>query len=140
VTLFLDSSAVVKVYIAEPQTQQVMEAVEQADEIAVSVLALAEVTHAITRREQEGEVSASEAQEAYKNLLEEWSSLTRISLNDVVAKEAAMLARTRGLRGADAVQLASVAMLSRKRKNVKFLSYDNELTQVARAVVNIYGE
>jgi hypothetical protein len=51
-----------------------------------------------------------------------------------------MLARTKGLKGADAVQLASAAMLSRERKNVRFLSYDDELTKVARTIVNIYGE
>jgi uncharacterized protein len=140
VILFLDSSAVVKVYLAEAQSEQVIEAVEAARELFVSTLALAEVTHAITRREQTGEVTSAEAQEAYRNLLTEWDDLSKIPLNDAVAKEAAMLARTRGLKGADAVQLASAAMLSRDRRDVKFLSYDAQLTEVARTTVTIYGK
>jgi predicted nucleic acid-binding protein len=130
----------VKVYVTEAQSEEVIEAVEAATEVVVSTLALAEVTHAITRREQNGEITPSNAQEAYKNLLEEWASLTRISLNDTVAREAAMPGRTRGLKGADAVQLATATLVSRERRNVKFLSYDEQLTKVARSIVNVYGE
>jgi predicted nucleic acid-binding protein len=64
VILFLDSSAVVKVYLAEAHSEQVIEAVEAASEVFVSALALAEVTHAITRREQNGEVTGDEGREA----------------------------------------------------------------------------
>ena len=53
------------------------------------------------------------------NLLDEWADLSKIFLNDEVAKEAAMLARTKGLKGADAVQLASAAMLPERTQKCK---------------------
>ncbi len=135
--LFLDSSAVVKVYLAEPHSDDVMKAIERANDIFVSTLALSEATYAIARREQENSITQTVSQQAYKNLLDEWESLIRIPVNNDVAKEAAMLARHKHLKGADAVQLASVALLSRERKNVQFLTFDGGLLAIARTVVSI---
>jgi uncharacterized protein len=120
VLLFLDSSAVVKIYLAEPHGDKVIEAIEKADRIFVSTLALSEVAYAITRREQENSITHEISQLAYQNLLDEWESLTRIPLDDNVAREAAMLAGHKHLKGADAVQLASATLLARERKSVYF--------------------
>jgi uncharacterized protein len=138
VILFLDSSAVVKLFITETQSQEVIEAVDAAREVAVSTLTLAEVSQAITRHEKQGDITQGVSLAAYRNLLDDWLSLLRIPVDDYVAKEAAMYARNKGLRGADAVQLACAALLSREQKHVKFLSYDDYLMEVARTTVSAY--
>ncbi len=54
-----------------------------------------------------------------------------IDLDLYVAKEAAILARSRGLRGADSAQLATAAWLARERRDVYFLSFDQQLNRAA---------
>jgi uncharacterized protein len=142
VILFLDSSAVVKLYIEEADSKNVTDAVEKAQQVVVSTLTLAEVTHAISRREREGNITSEVSVEAYRYLLEDWSSFLRIAVDEDVAREASLMCRTRTLKGADAIQLASAALLSKAIKDVKFLSYDKQLVNIAGTYpgINIYDE
>ena len=109
--LFLDSSAVVKVYLVEMQIQQVIEAVEAANEVAVSALALAEVTHAITRREQNGEISPDYAREVYRNLLERYKrlldALKMLEITSDIYDEPLEFRAFQNLKTPDALHLAT---------------------------------
>lgn len=139
-TLFLDSSALVKLYIEEEGQDSVSRAVEQASGVAVSTLALPEVSAAFFRKAKEGVITLAQARKAQLALREDWERLERFLLDDYVAEEAAILCRSLGLRGADAVQLATVAMLSRERRGVRFMAFDEPLNQVAGSVVRLWGE
>ena len=137
-TLFLDTSALVKLYIAEAETATVTTAVQAAKIITVSTLAMPEAVSSFTRKASEGSLTQSNEQEAFKNLLADWPDLERIELDDWIAKEAAMLTRSKGLRGADAVHLASCARLSRERRGVRFLAFDDALNDAAKTVVKLW--
>lgn len=133
--LFLDSSALSKLYLTEPETATVMQAVQGAETVLVSTLALPETASALARKARDGEITATEERAAFQQLMDEWPDLERFDVIDHIAKEAATLARSKGLRGADAVQLATVAWLSRERKSVRFLAFDAALNQAARGIV-----
>lgn len=136
--LFLDSSALAKLYLTEPGTDLVEQGVGAARLCAVSTLTLAEVAAVFYRRAQDGVISAEEHQELFGTLLEDWPKLLRVEIGDEIAREGAALARSRGLKGADAIQLACVAMLSRERKGVRLLTFDEPLKQAAKTVVRLH--
>ncbi len=136
--LFLDSSALVKLYIAEAETPTVMAAVQAAKSVVVSTLAMPETVSSFARRASQGSLTEAEVQEAFKNLLGDWEDLERIEVDDWIAKEAAMLTRSKGLRGADAVHLATCARVSRERRGVQFLAFDDALTAAAKTVVKVW--
>lgn len=137
-TLFLDTSALVKLYIAEAETAMVMTAVQSAKIITVSTLAMPETVSSFVRKAAEGSITQTDAQEAFKSLLSDWPNLERIDLDDWIAKEAAVLTRSKSLRGADAVHLATCARLSRERRGVRFLAFDNALNEAAKTVVKLW--
>ena len=138
-TLYLDSSALAKLYVQEHGTEAVQAAIEKHQgAVAVSTLTLPEVTHAVTRNARALGASDATVRELHKHILEDWESLERIPVMDFIAKEAAMLARSKGLRGADAVQLATCALLSRERRGVNFLGFDDALNDAAQTVVKLW--
>ncbi len=136
--LYLDTSALVKLYIEESERETVQTAVEQAKGLVVATLSLAESSSMFNRAARDGLISPQEAQAALGALLQDWAVFERIPLEDHIAREAAALAWSKNLRGADAVQLASVALLSRERRGVRFLAFDQTLNQAAKSVVKLY--
>lgn len=137
--LYLDANAFVKLYADEPDSDRVLEAVEDATTVAVSVLVLPETLSAISRKGREGALTPESVQSAFENILGDWPDLERFDVNDHIAKEAASLARSKGLTGADAVHLATVAWLSRERRGVRLLAFDAALNQAAKGVVKLWG-
>ncbi len=133
--LFLDSSALSKLYITEAESSTVLEVVGQAQRVLVSTLSLAETASALARKARNGEISDAEERAAFKQLMDEWPDLERFDVIDRITKEAATLARSKGLRGADAVQLATVAWISREQRGVRFLAFDDALNQAAKGIV-----
>ena len=138
--LFLDSSAVIKLYVQEPGSDLVEQAVQGASIVAVSTLALPESTHAFARCARENILTEDQERTAYLALLEDWINFERFDADDWVAKDATIYTRSKALRGADAVQLATVAWLARERRNVRFLSFDDALNAAAKGVVKLYRE
>jgi hypothetical protein len=136
--LVLDSSALAKLYLEEPESEDVVEAIQQAKQVSVSALALPEVAASLARRHRDGEIKENQLQQALSQLHTDWEDLERIAVDDQVAQEAGILARSRAIRGADAVHLATVALLSRERKGVRLVVFDAELLAAAKAVVKVW--
>jgi predicted nucleic acid-binding protein len=138
VILVLDSSALIKLYVLEPESPTVDQAVDEAATIAVSSLVMPEAAHAFTRRAADGVISSDQASTAFRALLEDWPRYERFDVIDHIAKEAAVIARSKRLKGADAVQLATAALLSRERRGVRFLAFDEALNTAASGLVKIW--
>lgn len=138
-TLYLDSSALAKLYIEEDGTDAVNDAIKaHRGAVVLSVLTLPEVTHAVTRTARNLGAPDETVRELHRRILEDWENLERIPVMDFIAKEASVLARSKGLRGADAVQLATCALLSRERRGVQFLGFDDALNEAAKTVVRLW--
>lgn len=104
--LYLDSSALVKRYIAEAGSQQVKTWIAAARPAAAGLLARTEVAAAICRAARLGWVGAEESQRALHLFQAEWESLARLPILEATASRAASLACQHDLRGYDAVHLA----------------------------------
>lgn len=144
--LFLDTSALVFYFIDSSsvgqtdETERVKAAIAEIEIVALSTLALPEAVSAFTQLVRGGAIQASQGQDAYTRLIHNWTNAYRIPLVTEIALEASALALSRDLRGADAVQLASAARLSRETKGVRFLSFDDRLNAAANGLVKLWGE
>ena len=87
VSVYLDTSALVKLYLEEEGTARVMELTEDPDvvQMIILVITLIESRSAVRRRQREGNVSGADADRILKQMEEEASASYHIqSLTDAV--------------------------------------------------------
>jgi predicted nucleic acid-binding protein len=136
--LFLDSSAIVKHYIAEVGSSWVgglLIATAQND-VHIAVVSGAEVIAAFVRRLHAGTISAQQASGAIAEFRDDWDSFYELLNADrSLVNRAMVLAERHGLRGYDAIQLASAlevnAVARQFQSEFIFVSADDELNAVA---------
>jgi len=111
---YLDTSALVKLYVREPGTERLMALAVRSSENRLAILALAQIEFrsAIRRRERTGEISppiASQLLETFKRHVE--GRLLVQMVTDFVLDTASALVDRHALRAFDAVQLAGYMVL-----------------------------
>jgi predicted nucleic acid-binding protein len=137
---FFDSSALVKAYIAEAGTNWVRTILDDPQHrITISALAEVEVTSALTRRFNEGDLTRLELDQAYDELSQDCATYLLVDVTGQILDAAVGNARQYSLRAYDAVQLASAvavrtALLATQGNAVEFIlvSADNDLNDAAR--------
>jgi len=131
--LYLDTSALVKLYVDEPMSQELTAAVDDAEAVATSLLAYVEARAAFARARREARFSAQAYRHIVDAFVEDWSRYVAVEVTDRLVKEAGDLAVHRALRGYDALHLASALSLrERVSSSVTFLAFDRELTVAAK--------
>lgn len=110
--LYLDTSALVKLYVREQGSAAVVRAVGEVDVVATSRVAYPEARAAFARRHREGALSAVGLRRAIQALDTDMSAFAVIELSEGVAHRAGDLADHHALRGFDAIHLASALELS----------------------------
>jgi uncharacterized protein len=141
---YLDTSALVKRFIAEKGSERIHEIVSGGEPVATAKIAYAEVYAGLTRRKREKHLSASDYALACRNFEEDWRVYIRVDLQDEVLLLARDLIKRRPLRGFDAIHLASALVLRRTLgEQMIFVAADARLLQAAEAerlpVVNAEG-
>ncbi len=137
--VYLDTSALVKLYVREEEGGElVREAVGQAERIATSTIAYAEARASLARKLREGIFTEEQHRGAVCDLDEDWSAYSRLSVSNQVARRAGELAEQHALRGFDAIHLASAARLRERFEDLRFLAFDDRLTDAARRVMPLY--
>lgn len=106
-SLYLDSSALVKRYLIESGTEAVHELFGGPDAVAGSALTGVEVPAAISRARRAGIVRAADATRAIALFQGDWANFVRIPVDDRRLGAAAVLAERYSLSALDAVHLAS---------------------------------
>jgi predicted nucleic acid-binding protein len=107
VILYIDASALVKRYIAERDSKEVIELTAKAEIVATSVISRAELAAALARAARLGAVDYNGARQAQRRFSREWPDLARVPITEALVSRAEALAWDYALRGYDAVQLAS---------------------------------
>lgn len=133
--LYLDTSALVKLWTREPGWAQVDEAIRAANMLGTSVVTYAEMCAAFARAERERRWTLAEHEAAIRDLDRTWPGLTRVRVSNALAHEAGDLARRHRLRGFDAIHLASALKLGRQvlGEQVAFACFDERLVAGGRA-------
>jgi len=139
--VYLDTSALVKLYAEEEERELVFEAVDSSEAVATSTVAYAEASSALARRYRKGNMSEGGYRRAAERLKREWSSYERLAVSDRVAYSAGELAHKYALRGFDAVHLASALYFAQRFEELSFLAFDARLVTAAKsASMSVYGE
>ena len=133
-TLYLDTSSLVKRYLDEPDSDVVAGLLDAADVVATSVVAYAEARATFARRRRERLLTPAACVAIVRQFDRDWPAFLVIEVTDTLARSAGALADRLGLRGVDAVHLASFEyLLSRvEDERVHFSSADARLTRAAR--------
>ncbi|MBI3937962.1 MAG: type II toxin-antitoxin system VapC family toxin [Betaproteobacteria bacterium] len=132
--VYLDASALVKRYVAEAGSLEVDALIGEAQAIGTAVVSRAEVAAAFARAARGGLVTRAAVAKAMEAFNADWEHLIRLQLGEPLAARAAALAWEHGLRGYDAVHLAS-ALVWRETlgEAVTVATYDQELRRGAQA-------
>lgn len=133
-TLYLDTSAIVKLYIREKDSDAVATALDEARMVATSLLAYPETCAAFERRRRDRSVSPPALKAARLAFEADWPSWIAVGIDPSLARHAARLAEKHGLRAADAIHLASFerVVATAEGDDVRFLSADGRLSAAAR--------
>jgi len=132
VILYVDTSALVKLYVEETGTLGVATRVEQADAVATSLITYAEARGALARHQREGGITGAELRRAVRQLDREWRTYNVVNLSDALVHSVGALAERHALRGFDAVQLAAALELRAVGGQVEFCAFDVRLNRAAR--------
>ena len=133
--VYLDTSALVKLFFEEQHSAQVQQWVSASAIGVVSQLAWTEVCAAIAMKRRIGQASASQCLSALSLLREDWARFHRLGTDAELFDEAGELALSHDLRAYDGVQLASArrAWLAAGAALV-FCSFDKQLNAAARTL------
>ena len=132
--VYLDASALVKRYVAEAGSAQVEALIGEAQATGTAVLSRAEVAAALAKAARVGLVTRESALKALQSFNVDWEHLIRLQFGEPLAARAATLAWEHGLRGYDAVHLAT-ALVWRETlgETLTVATYDRELWRGAQA-------
>jgi hypothetical protein len=133
---FFDSSALIKRYVTERGTSRVEELCAT-DDVAFSILAVAEVASALGRRTREGSLSEDQRDEIYQTFLSDMEEYQIIGVTEAVTRQAAVLLLTCppniSIRTLDALHLATAqeALGGSSKKTGRFVTADQRLIAAA---------
>ncbi len=133
-TLYLDTSSLVKLYVTEAGSDVVRQLVGNASVVATSVVAYAETRAALARLRRERVLTTSKVASAQSELEEQWPTYLTLEATDSLCRAAGDLAEKYSLRGFDSIHLASFAEVARRAgtDDTRFSSFDDRLNQAAR--------
>ncbi len=132
-TLYLDTSNLVKLYLDEPGSDEIRRLIQGASAVATSSIAYAETRATFARRRRERVLTASRCQDVADAFDLDWARFVVIGLTDEVTHAAGRLTDVHDVRGCDAIHLASFEwLLSRSAEDdVQFSCADERLTRAA---------
>jgi uncharacterized protein len=107
VTLFADSSALAKRYIADQKSEEFDQVLQRATGLTVSVLCIPEIISALCGRRRERLLTAVQYSTAKSALEADLADAAIIQITDEVTLKSIRLLETNPLRSSDAVQIAS---------------------------------
>ena len=131
--LYLDTSALVKCYVAERDTQEVISLAGRANLLGSSLISRVELAAAIAKAVRRGLLTAEMGRGAQSAFLNQWTDLARIPVTEALVSRAGILAWDYTLRGYDAVQLASALTWQESvGRPVTLATFDRELWEAGQ--------
>ena len=133
--LYLDSSAIVKVYAVEPGSQGVKAVTAEAEAAGTTVLSRAEVTAALKKACRTKALEETSAALALRRFNKDWPGLIRVRITEGLVQHAGVLAWNHDLKGYDSVHLASAAAWRQAlQRDVTLATFDLALWKAAQAI------
>jgi predicted nucleic acid-binding protein len=136
-TLYLDTSSLIKLYIEEPGSDDVRQELGQADTGATSTVSYAEARATFVRLRREGRLTPAIFLMVKRDFDADWSKFATIEPTASLCRSAGELAERYGLRGCDSIQLATFLEVARAAaaSETRFSSFDRNLNRAANAAL-----
>jgi predicted nucleic acid-binding protein len=133
-TLYLDTSSLVKLYVAEAGSEDVRAHVDRATIVATSMIAYPETRAALARRRRERALRPAAFSAAKRKFEDDWPKYVAVQVTEAVCRDAGHLAERYALRGYDSVHLACFLDIAREAgaADTEFSSFDDRLNRAAR--------
>jgi predicted nucleic acid-binding protein len=130
--VYADTSALVKLFVTENNSDATRNAFQNAQALGTGLLTRAELGSALARGAQRGLLSQSAAQEARRRLQLVWPTWIHIAINENLVSRAEFLAWEYGLRGYDSVHLAAAQIWQERIEHaVTLATFDQELWEAS---------
>lgn len=138
-TLYLDTSSLVKLYVAEPGSDAVHKLVQAATMVATSTIAYTETRAALARRRRERALRPAAFALAKKTFEAEWPKYFTVEVTSALCRQAGEFAERYRLRAYDAVHLAAYAEIAREAgvRETRFSSFDSALNRAERSLARM---
>ena len=132
--LFLDTSAVVKLYNSEKETEELTSYISQPEmeQILISEIAKIEFRSALWKKFREKQLEETDLNEVV-DIFSSDTFYKIIPLSEVVIKTAIELIgqyRRKGLRTLDSIQMASILIAKSKNADLTVITFDSVLKEV----------
>lgn len=138
IVYYLDASAWLKRYFAEPGASWVRHLFSTGSPVASSPLGYIEVAAALARQSDSRPTLPATQTELLSVFESHWRELLKVEIDESVFRHARALAWDRRLRGADAIHLAAAdflrTQLSNRSAAFSFVTSDAELVAAARSL------
>jgi predicted nucleic acid-binding protein len=129
--LYLDTSALVKIYVDEVGASLIRSTAQGAEILVTSVIAYAEVRSAFARKQRSRDLSAEEFVSIRSKFETDWPEIETVPVDDRKARRAGEFAEKYRLRGFDAAHLASAEYFQSNLGAITFACFDAELARAA---------
>lgn len=130
--LYCDTSALIKLYVAEPESRELKRHVAQSEAVAVCRIAWAEAHAALSRRAREVSRDAQLVEHAKTALAKDWPRFVIMEVTQALVERAGEYADLFALRGYDGVQLAAAFEAGRiSGVPILFAGFDARLNKAA---------
>lgn len=106
--LYLDTSAILKLYVAEPGSDLVCGSVRRASACYTHLIAYAEIRAGLAKALRMGRETPEDLALHKRELDEMWESFGVLAADEAMIRRAGDLAEQHGLRGYDSVHLAAI--------------------------------
>lgn len=131
--IYFDTSALVKKYIKELGSDQISESYSQAELIGTAMITPPEMASALSRAMRRKVIDDDAAGEAWNMFGKDWDTYFVIDVNQALIGQANTLVWEQGLRGYDAVHLASLlAWKDALGMDIVLATFDVELWEAAK--------
>jgi len=133
VILYCDTSALIKLYLHEAESELMLTEAKVASVLAVCRITWAEAMAALARRAREVKVDSGVIEQARQRLQAHWARFAIVEVNQPLVELAGEHADTFSLRGYDSVQLAAACVLqTQTQEAVHFACFDKRLRKAAK--------
>ncbi len=135
--LYLDTSAFLKLFIAEPETESVQTAASTAEAVATHLITYAELRAAFAKAMRMGRETPETLLLHKEELDRQWKELMVLMPDEATVFRAGELVERFGLRGYDSVHLAAAEAISiqvRNRVEFRVAVYDARLRSATQSL------
>lgn len=130
--LYLDSSALVKLYVDEPFSAEMQRLAWDANQILCHVIGYVEVRAAFAAANRQGRLNPDDYPGMVARFRQHWPNISQISVDEALLERAAELAEGLGLRGYDSMHLAAADRVLRAVPDLIFACFDKTLNRSAK--------